>query len=200
VKELNNTKRNLVFVAAALFIWLCKYYTDTKNGTTNNITIDGIVISKTPAIEVINDICGNAVDADKTSDCLLPAYYELIKDDTAEVRRFKEIGFHVLSGDKQDSSLYVFRNCILENIIDTNGKINFTAEMKAKMMTMIKQKMATMNLLANQEIESLCNCMVDSLNNLTVRDYFSDDYLKNERIQVLFNRCKQQAKIPFKHL
>ena len=89
----------------------------------NEIFIAGHHVNKAPCLGVANELFGNAVDSVKVCDCALPKYYELIKNDPEKVKKFEEVGFLGLQGGK-DSSMNLFKDCIVANILDTTYKMN----------------------------------------------------------------------------
>jgi len=85
----------LLIGAIALFAGLRNWYFGKIE---KEITVDGHQVSLLPCKSGIHDLFGNGVDSIAMCKCLLPKFYELIKDDPDKVDHFKEVGFFKLEG------------------------------------------------------------------------------------------------------
>lgn len=120
----NNTKflyGLVIFLAAA---WLCNKINPAEKR--NEAMLGGTAISRPPCLGVVNDLFGKAVDSNKVCDCLLPAYYELVKNDPEELTKFDYIGIHPLPGTRNEQINQLFTECIGKHIVDSTYTIHFT--------------------------------------------------------------------------
>jgi hypothetical protein len=90
----------------------------------NEIVVAGHHVDKQPCISGMNQLFGKGVDSSKMCDCLLPKFYQLIKNDPAKVQKFEAMGFFKVEGSARDSATKIFRECVLENILDTSYKMD----------------------------------------------------------------------------
>ena len=78
----------LLIGVAALFGALRNWYF-VKTG--KEITVDGHQVSLLPCKSVMNELFGRGIDSVNMCKCLIPKFYELIKDDPGKIDRFKEV-------------------------------------------------------------------------------------------------------------
>ena len=115
-------KAILIAIGIGILINLAK---EKLLGTNQNeIIVAGHHINKTPCLGAVNELFGAAVDSVKVCDCALPKYYEIIKNDPEKVKKFEEVGFWGLEGGGKESSMSLFKDCIVANILDTTYKMN----------------------------------------------------------------------------
>jgi hypothetical protein len=111
----NREKFNYFLLCAFIGLWLCKRLQPKKD----ELILGGVAISRTPCVSVVNDLFGKGVDSSKACDCLLPGYYELVKNDPVELAKFNQTGIHLLSGASNDRLNHLFSTCIGGHIIDS---------------------------------------------------------------------------------
>jgi hypothetical protein len=191
----NNTKFNLLIALSFIGFWTCNYFKPKK--VVDEIIVDKIHIPRKPCINVVNEMFGKGVDSSKVCDCLIPAFYNFIKKDATLVERFKQSdGFFKLEGSMQDSAILLFANCVRPNIIDTNFKFQLTPEYSLAFKDKLKKGFALRNEFKNIDAETFSNCIVEKLNgNITIGEYFSDDYFEVPKIKNIMTDCIKQSTI-----
>lgn len=189
----NGTKFNLLIALSFIGIWTCNYFKPKK--VVDEIVVDNIHIPRNPCINVMNELFGKGVDSSKVCDCLIPQFYSLIKTDSTLRERFKQSdGFFKLEGSLQDSAILLFANCVRPNIIDTNYKFQLTPEYSLAFKEKLKKGFALRKEFENIDAETFSNCIVDRLNgNITIGEYFSDDYFEVPKIKKIMTECIGQS-------
>jgi len=190
------TKFNLLIALSFIGIWTCNYFKPKK--VVDEIVVDKIHIPRKPCINVINEMFGKGVDSSKVCDCLIPQFYNLIKKDSTLVERFKQSdGFFKLEGSMQDSAISLFANCVRSKIIDTNFKFQLTPEYSLAFKDKLKKGFALRIEFKNIDAETFSNCIVEKLNgNITIGEYFSDDYFEVPKIKKIMTECIKQSTKP----
>ncbi len=189
----NGTKFNILIALSFIGIWTCNYFRPKK--VVDEIVVDNIHIPRKPCINIVNEMFGKGVDSSKVCDCLIPHFYNFIKNDSTLVERFKQSdGFFKLEGPMQDSAILLFADCVRPNIIDTNFKFQLTPEYSLAFKDKLKKGLALKNEFKNIDSETFSNCIVEKLNgDITIGEYFSDDYFEVPKIKNIMTVCIEQA-------
>lgn len=156
---------------------------------TKEIVIAGHSVDMRPCISAINELFGKGVNSAETCNCLLPKFYPLIKDDPEKVKKFEEVGFFTLQNEAKDSAARIFRACILNNVIDTAYKLDLE-KFREPFLQKLKDTLRILPGLSNVNIDSLGNCILKRFDgNVTIREYFAEDYLKVEKLKNILQKC-----------
>jgi hypothetical protein len=180
----------LLIGVAILFNFLKdKFY----NKSSNEIVIEDHRIDKQPCVSGINELFGSGVDPTKMCDCLLPKFYQLIKDDPVKVEKFKEVGFFTLQGNAQESAIQIFRDCVVDNIVDTAHKLDLE-KFREPFLQKLKDTLSTIAEMNQVNIDSLSNCIMQGFTgNITIKEYFAEDYLQLEKLNSIWVNCFGRA-------
>ena len=189
----NSTKFNLLIALSFIGFWTCNYLKPKK--VIDEIVVDNIHIPRKPCINIVNEMFGKGIDSLKVCDCLITTFYNFIKNDSILVERFKQSdGFFKLEDTMQDSAILIFANCVRPNIIDTNFKFQLTPEYSLAFKDKLKNGFALRSEFKNIDPETFSNCIVEKLNgNITIGEYFSDDYYEVPKIKSIMNDCTEQS-------
>jgi hypothetical protein len=57
------------------------------------IIVAGHHVDKGPCMYAMNELFGRGIDSSKVCDCLIPGFYQLIKNDSSKIKKFEEMGF-----------------------------------------------------------------------------------------------------------
>lgn len=160
------------------------------------ITVDGHQVSLRPCKSGLSELFGSGIDSMGMCKCLLPKFYQLIKDEPDKVNRFKEVGFFTLEGRLNDSATLLFRDCALSNLLDSNKKIKLNQYFKASIANKFKDQFGSVVSSNTIEYEGFMKCVFENLDGkITIKEYFSDDYAKTDKIRNIINNCiETQAK------
>ena len=185
----NSTKFNLLIVFVFLGLWTCNYFRPKEEKLVVNI--GNFEVPKRPCINAINLMFGQGLDSLEICDCLIPKYYDLIKEDSLLEAQFRSSGvFDKLDSLKNDSLGVHLAACARENILDTGYRFKLTSDYESK----FKDKL-TMCILSKKELEIvnaeiLSDCIVRRLNGyMTLGEFFSEDYLEIPRIKEVLSSC-----------
>lgn len=156
------------------------------------ITVGGHQVSLLPCKSGINELFGSGIDSIGMCECLLPKFYELIKDDSDKINHFKEVGFFTLEGKSNDSAILLLRNCALNNLLDTNYKIKLSPYIKASIINKYKDQFESKINPNTIEYESFIKCVFENMDGrITIKEYLADDYTENDKIITIINNCFQ---------
>ena len=173
MRNLDNQTKSLVVLLIALSgMWVCKRLQHQHN---NEMVFGDVAVSKSSCAYGINSLVPGAVDSIKVCECLLPAFYTLVKDKPALMDQFRENkSFFTLPDSLQHIYEQQMATCIRENILDSNAVIVFSPGNAAKFKHIIKQGLESRKEFANLNTEAVSNCMVEKLNgHISVLEYFS---------------------------
>ena len=189
----NGTKMNLLLLFSFIGIWTCKQLQPKE--IVDEVVIENIHIPKKPCIGAVNELFGNGVDSRRTCDCLLPNFYSLIKGDSFLVEKFKEYGsLFKLEGALSDSFAVILANCVKTNILDSSYKFSLTSKNELVFKEKLKKGFEVHKEFKNINADGLADCIVSKLNgNITIGEYFSDDYFEVPRIKEIILGCGAQA-------
>lgn len=190
----NNTKINWLLLLTFIGVWTCMQL--RPKDKKDEIIIDSIHVPKNPCISAINDLLGKGVDSSKACDCLLPRFYNLIKKDSSLVIKFREYrSLFKLEGVLKDSFNLLFAKCVKENILDSNYVVKLTPEYQLAFKEKLKRGFQFQNGLDKINTDILSDCIVEKLNdNITIGEYFSDDYFEVPKIKKIMLDCIDQSK------
>ena len=184
----NSTK---FWAALTLFMvgaWLCNRIHPKEK--TDEMVLGGISISKEPCLGAVNDLFGKGVDSSRACDCLLPAYYELVKNDPEELTKFKYIGIHTLPGVRNKQVNQLFAECISNHIIDSSHKMHFQDRNAKLFRQQLADRMRTDTAYKDLNPDSLAACLVNRLNDhITVVDYIGLSTWTDATVKALIIPC-----------
>lgn len=187
------TNYTLLIVIFFILVWVWKNISPKEK--LDEIVIDGIHTPRKPCISVMNELYGAGIDSSKVCDCLIPKFYELVKDDTLQLAKFKEVGIHELEGEKNQKVIPIFENCLRDNLLDSSFKLHLTGVFLTGFKTKLLQGLISQNIPNNYNKDVLSNCIIDKMNNnVTLGEYLAADYSKVEKIMTLLNQCINQSK------
>ena len=189
----NATKINLLLLFSFVGIWTCKQLQPKEK--VDDVIIDNIHIPKQPCIGAVNGLFGKAVDSIRACDCLIPNFYTLIKHDSLLVQRFKEYGsLFELEGPLSDSFAGILAKCVKTNILDSSYKINLTSENEFAFKEKLRKGFNLHKGFENISTDDLSDCIAKKLNgNITLSEYFSDDYFEVPKIKAFILECIAQS-------
>lgn len=189
----SGTTYTLLLVIFFILIWLWKNLSPGEKP--DEIVIDGIHTPRKPCISAVNELFGAGIDSSKVCDCLIPEFYELVKDDSFQLAKFKEVGIHVLEGEKNQKTIPIFDHCLSENVLDSSQNLHLTGVYLTGFKSKLAEGLNLLNMPGNYNKDSLSNCIIDKMNNhITLAEYLAPDYSKVEKIRAVFTQCFTQSK------
>jgi hypothetical protein len=110
---------------------------------------------------VVSDLFGKGVDSNKACDCLLPGYYELVKDDAEELTKFDYSGIHMLPGARNEQVNALFAECIGNHIVDSVYKMHLTEPYANRFRQQLADRIRTDTLYKGLDADSVAQCLVE---------------------------------------
>jgi hypothetical protein len=175
------------FLALAFIpLWICKNLEPKEP----EYLFNGIRIPKKPCISVMNEMYGKGIDSLKICDCLVPAFYEFIKNDSTHLQKFKDVGMHLLEGTLVGKFQLIYNNCVLENIIDTTYRLRFTGVNKDKYLKLFRDSLMMKRVQLPRSLDSLSICIIEKLDSsLTIKETIVIDSIVEHKIMKLAKSC-----------
>ena len=153
------------------------------------IIVEGHHVDKGPCMYAMNELFGRGVDSSKVCDCLIPKFYQLIKDDSSKMKKFEEMGFFKLQGASNDSATLLLGRCVSQNITDTSAKLDLE-KFREPFFKKLKDTLPFYPEFQGYDSDSLANCFFESLaGKVTIKEYFSEDYIKVDKIRAAIKNC-----------
>ncbi|MBN8860530.1 MAG: hypothetical protein J0H29_19215 [Sphingobacteriales bacterium] len=188
----NASKFNYFIALSFIALWICNYL--KPKTPVDEIVINDIHIPRKPCISAINEIFGRGVDSSKICDCLIPKFYDLIKEDTVLIKRFKSEYFFVLNGGLQDSAMVMYADCIKTNMVDSSATFYLTPQYSGMLKEKLKKAVSSRIEFNHVDAEKVSSCIVDRLNGqITIGEYFSEDYLEVPKLKKIMLDCINQS-------
>jgi hypothetical protein len=160
----------------------------------NEIIVAGHHVDKDPCMYAMNELFGRGIDSSKVCDCLIPKFYKLIKDDSSKIKKFEEMGFFKLEGALNDSATLLLGRCVSQNITDTSFKLDIE-KFHEPFLKKLKDTLAFYPEFKAYNSDSLASCFFQSLaGRVTIKEYFSEDYLKVDKIKTTISNCLTKTK------
>jgi hypothetical protein len=99
------------------------------------------------------------------------------------------MGFFKTEGEIRDKAMLIFRDCVLESIADTSYKWEIM-KFRESFFQQLKESIKIIPGWEQINVDSLGNCLLENLNGkITIKEYFSDDYTKEDRLKEIILRC-----------
>jgi hypothetical protein len=150
------------------------------------IMVNGVAISRTPCLSEINALFEGRVDSNKACDCMLPAYYEMFKNDPAELTRLNQGDMNGLSAATKDSLYSLFTHCVGPYVLDNTFKMHLSASSLARFKAHLAGKLRSKSKFNGIDADSLASSITDRLNgNITILEYIGAAELDDSTIQRL---------------
>jgi hypothetical protein len=150
------------------------------------IMVDGVAISRTSCLNEINTLFEGRVDSNKACDCMLPVYYEMFKNNPAELTRLNQGDMSALSAATKDSLYSLFTHCVGPYVLDTTFKMHLTGSNLASFKTKLAGKLRSKSKFNGIDADSLASSIVDRLNgHITILEYIGAAELDDSTLQQL---------------
>jgi hypothetical protein len=138
----------------------------------------------------MNDMYGKGIDSLKICDCLVPAFYEVIKNDSTHLRKFKDVGMHLLEDTLAEKFQVIYNNCVLKNIIDTTYRLRLTGVNKGKYLKLFQDSLMEKRIQLPISLEAVSRCFIEKLDSsLTIRESIIMDSIVEYKIMAMAKSC-----------
>lgn len=156
----------------------------------DEIIVDGHHISKGPCIYAMNELFGKGIDSVKMCNCLIPEFYEMIKQDSSKIKKFEELGFFPLEGAANDSLINLFADCARKNILDSTYKVHTGQFAQNAIISKYKNKFELIPEFKGLASDSLFKCVMNELDEkLTIKEFFAKDSTGQKKIEDAILKC-----------
>jgi hypothetical protein len=183
----NRNKLIAIVVVSFLAILVTK---NINPKSTNNITINGIQIDRTPYLGLVNQMFGESVDSNKTCDCLLEAYYDIIQHDSSKLEAFRKSSLFIIDSVTSNSVHAAFARCVLSNIRDTAYKLKFSGTFMQVFLQELKSELKNYPEFKGFNADTIANCISSKLDgNITIKEYYKEDTLTTSKFKPIFRHC-----------
>jgi hypothetical protein len=148
------------------------------------IMVNGVAISRKSCLSEINVLFEGRVDSNKACDCMLPGYYEMFKNNPAELRRLNEGDISALSARTKDSLHNLFTHCVGPYVLDTTFKMHLSGSDLASFKAHLAGKLRSKSKFNGINADSMASSIADRLNgNITILEYIGAAELDDSTVQ-----------------
>lgn len=179
-----------------LFLCLSLSACGQKAKTGDTITVDGIEIPLAACVEANGKILGNAVDPVAFCKCLIPKFYQDVKNDPEKLLLLKKGSWYDLARDKRELVTKYFQSCISQTATnDSTAKLTITPRMAAGMKNKMKQELIGSDIEKTNDVDKYCDCMINSLQtDFTIKEVMQDNFNETEKYQKVIEKCLKLTK------
>ena len=176
------------FILYCIIISACR---QVNKGDT--ITVDkGVELPIAPCVHVYSKVLGSSVDPVAFCKCLLPKFYEDVKNDPEKLRALKGEGsWYDLAKDKQEVMNQYFQSCMMQTATnDSSAKLIITPRMAEGIKKKMKAELIGSDIEKTNDLDKYCDCMVNSLQtDFTVKEIMQDNFNETEKYQRVIAKC-----------
>ena len=182
----------------SLFIFICFLLSACgQRNVGDTITVDkDVEIPIKACVEVNTKILGNSVDPVAFCKCLLPKFYEDLKNDPEKLKLLKEGNWYDLSKDKQELVIKYYQECISQTATnDSTAKLTITPRMAEGMKKKMKQDLIGSDIEKTNDVDKYCDCMINSLQtDFTAKEIMQTNFNETEKYQKVLDKCLKTTK------
>ena len=183
-----------------IFIFTCLVYLSACGQKSNNgdtVTVDkGVEIPIAACVGANSKILGNSVDPVAFCKCLVPKFYQDLKNDPEKLKLLKEGNWYELAKDKQEIVAKYFKSCMTQSTTnDSTAKFTITPRMAIGMKNKMKQELIGSDIEKTNDVDKYCDCMLNSLQTeFTIKEIMQDNFNGTEKYQKVVDECLQTTK------
>ena len=180
-----------------IFTCICLSACGQKNKSGDTITVDkGVEIPIAACVEANGKILGNSVDPVAFCKCLIPKFYQDLKNDPEKLKLLKEGNLYDLAKDKQETVAKYFQSCMIQTATnDSTAKFTITPRMAVGMKSKMKQELIGSDIEKTNDVDKYCDCMINSLQtDFTIKEIMQDNFNETEKYQKTLEKCLKSTK------
>lgn len=182
----------IALLAALLVIALICKNADKKRKRI--INVGGIEISYKPCEDALTQLFGKGIDLNKACPCIYESYYDAIKNDSPKLNEFERTQWFDFKNLSNDSISYFYKNCLINNIVDTKARISFSDEGKSSFKKSLQDKLGFDNYLDSTESQNVYDCIIEKISHITIKDYLTSTDSGKAIIPTLLDSCTRNVK------
>lgn len=184
---------------SALFICVCLYLSACGQNRTTEDTVmvdTNVEIPIKACVEANKKILGNSVNPIAFCKCLLPKFYEDLKNDPEKLKLLKAGDWSTLSKEKQEMVIKYYQGCISQTATnDTTAKLTITPRMAEGIKKQMKQGLVGTDIEKTNDIDKYCDCMINSLQtDFTATEVMQTNFNETEKYQKAVAKCLNATK------
>jgi hypothetical protein len=161
------------------------------------VTVDkGVDIPIAACVEANRKILGNSVDPVAFCKCLIPKFYQDLKNNPEKLKLLKEGNWYDLAKDKQEIVAKYFQSCMSQTATnDSTAKFTITPRMAAGMKSKMKQELIGSDIEKTNDVDKYCDCMINSLQtDFTIKEIMQENFNETEKYQKTLEKCLKSTK------
>ena len=182
-----------IFIFTCIFLSAC----GQKSNSGDTVTVDkGVEIPISACVEANSKILGNAVDPVAFCKCLIPKFYQDLKNDPEKLKLLKEGNWYDLAKDKQEIVAKYFQSCMsMTATNDSTVKFTITPRMAEGMKSKMKQDLIGSDIEKTNDVDKYCDCMINSLQtDFTIKEIMQDNFNLTEKYQKALEKCLKSTR------
>lgn len=186
-------RRSALFVLVCLCLSACGQ--NHNSGDTISVDKD-VEIPIKACVEENTKILGKSVNAVAFCKCLLPKFYEDLKNDPEKLKLLKAGDWSNLSKEKQELVIKYYQGCVSETATnDSTTKLTITPRMAAGIKKQMKQGLVGSGIEKTNDIDKYCDCMINSLQtDFTATEVLQTNFNETEKYQKAVANCLKVTK------
>ena len=180
-----------------IFTCICLSACGQKSNHGETVLVDkGVEISISACVEANSNILGNSVDPVAFCKCLVPKFYQDLKNDPAKLKLLREGNWYDLAKDKQEVVAKYFASCMSQTTTnDTTVKFTITPRMADGMKNKMKQDLVGTDIEKTNDIDKYCDCIINSIqNDFTINEIMQETFNETEKYQKAVETCLNSTK------
>lgn len=180
-----------------IFTCICLLACGQKNSNDVTVTVDkGVEIPIAGCVEANSKILGNSVDPVAFCKCLIPKFYQDLKNDPEKLKLLKKGNWYDLAKDKQEVVAEYFQSCMSQTATnDSTAKFTITPRMAVGMKSKMKQELIGSEIENTNNVDKYCDCMINSLQtDFTIKEIMQENFNGTEKYQKALEKCLTSTK------
>jgi hypothetical protein len=179
-----------------ILVGLCLSACGQKHQGETVVVDKGVEIPIEPCVEANTKILGNSVDPVAFCKCLIPKFYEDLKNDPEKLKQLKEGNWYDLSKDKQELIIKYYQNCISQSTTnDSTAKLTITPRMAEGIKHKMKQDLVGSEIEKTNNVDKYCDCMIKELQeNFSAKEILQTNFSETEKYQKMLNKCLEATR------
>lgn len=157
---------------------------------------EDIEIPIKPCVEANTKILGNSVDPVSFCKCLIPKFYEDIKNDPEKLEQLKEGNWNDLSKYKQELVIKYYQNCISQSATnDSTAKLTITPRMAEGIKGQMKKDLIGSEIEKTNDVDKYCDCIINGLqSDFSAKEIMQTNFNETDKYQKLVDKCLKATK------
>lgn len=186
----------LILLSLAISFCLIACMQNRKDIGETILVDKGVEIPISGCVEANEKIFGTSVNTIAFCKCLIPKFYEDLKNDSEKLRLLKEGKWAELSKEKKEIIAQYYQDCFSKTAnVDSLSKMTITLSMAEKIKKGMKQQLVGSSIEKTNDIDKYCDCMIKSMQtDFTSKEIMSDNFTETEKYKKALEKCLSMTK------